>query len=113
VNAPVGGCSGSPPETAACLLARVETLVAALPTETVKPKLRAKVNRRITGVRGKVEAASRATKARKAAKLRRAAAARARALARMLGKAADKGKLPSAEASTLVEAVNQVADALA
>jgi hypothetical protein len=111
-NAPIGGCSGTPLQTAACLLDRVETLAAALP-ETVKPKLRAKIGHRIAGVRGKVDAASRATKPRKAAKLQRAALARARALAGMLGKAAAKGKLPSAEASALVDAVNQVAAALA
>jgi hypothetical protein len=113
VNSPVGGCSGPPLETAACLLDRVESLAGGLPTETVKPKLRAKIGRRIAGVRGKVEAALRATKPRKAAKLQRAAAARARALARMIGKAAAKGKLPGDEASALVDAVNQVADALA
>ena len=79
----------------------------------MKPKLRAKIGHRIAGVRGKVDGASRATKPRKAAKLQRAALARARALAGMLGKAASKGKLPSVEASALVDAVNQAAAALA
>lgn len=117
INAPIGGapndggCSGAPLQTAACLLDRVQTLAAALP-DTVKRKLRAKIGHRIAGVRGKIDAASRATKPRKAVKLQRAALARARTLAGMLGKAASKGKLPSAEARELVDAVNQVAAAL-
>jgi hypothetical protein len=111
--APVeSGCAGAPLELAGCLLDRLDGLAAALPSETVKPKLRAKIAKRIRAVRGKVEAAARARSPRKAARLQRAAWRKTNALARMLAAAAANGRLPEPDAADLMHTAAELSESL-